>query len=127
MSLYNKIKYDNANESAELNLGLVIPTDYQCPNVDHLLRSISDIQRTLDYGLRQGDEDSLIGAIEDASFDLDFIPNYIEELREAIIDIRAWGEDWKAIAKLFINTLPEEQALSILGYEFEEETKIEQP
>lgn len=126
MSLYQKIKYDNANESAELNMGLVIPPDYQCGNVDHMQRAVSDILRTLDYGLRQGDEDSLVGAIEDASFDLNYLPDLLEELREAIIEVRAWGEDWKYIAKKFINELPEEQVLDLLGYEFKEEHTLEQ-
>lgn len=127
MTLYEKIKYDNANESAELNLGMVLPHEYQCPNIDYILRNISDIQRTLNYGLRNRDEDSLVEAIEDASYDLDSIPDSLEELRNSIIEIRAWGEDWKAIAKLLINSLPEQQVLDTLGYEFKEDNTLVQP
>lgn len=126
MTLYEKIKYDNANESAELNLGLVLPHEYQCPNIDYLLRNIGDIQRNLNKGL-QGDEDDLIDAIQDASYDLESIPDSLEELRNSIIEIRAWGEDWKAIAKLLINSLPEQQVLDTLGYELKEETIHVQP
>lgn len=127
MTLYEKIKYDNANESAELNLGMVLPHEYQCPNIDYLLRNIGDIQKTLDIGLKYGDEDSLTEAIENASYDLESIPDSLEELRNSIIEIRAWGEDWKAIAKLLINSLPEQQVLDTLGYELKEETILVQP
>lgn len=75
------------------------PPDYQCPNIDGILRNISYTQRELSTAKHQEDIESIIEYIEKAENDLYNLDYDLEDLREVIINIRGWGESWKKLAK----------------------------
>jgi len=75
------------------------PPDYQCPNIDGILRNISYAQRELTTAKHQDDIETIIEYIEKAENDLYNLDYDLEDLRHAIINIRGWGESWKKLAK----------------------------
>jgi len=75
------------------------PPDYQCPNIDGILRNISYAQRELSTAKHQEDIETIIEYIEKAENDLYNLDYDLEDLREVIINIRGWGESWKKLAK----------------------------
>lgn len=104
-------KVDEAKQSyhpytSEALLGLSEPPAYQCDNITDLVHKVtcieSEIDRAHDYIRDEKYEDAEHHA-HSALWDIKDVANEIEELRAQIDAVRAWGQEWKDLAKKMLN------------------------
>lgn len=70
-----KYKNDNNFNTNEEIFNIIAPAHFQCPNINKIIDKIND----------------------------KYIENDLEGIRQAIKDLRKWGQSWKDIAKYVIN------------------------
>lgn len=104
-------KVDEAKQSyhpytSEALLSLSEPPAYQCDNITDLVNKVksieSEIDRAHDY-LRDEEYEDAEHHASSALWDIRDVSNEIESLREQIELVRAWGQEWKDLAKKMLN------------------------
>lgn len=123
MLLIDKIKKLKGFESTEVALDINEPPEYQCKNIDYIIKDVDNIEKSITRGLGFDDYDSVYMYLEEADYSISSLSSDIEDLREVIESVRAWGNEWKDLAKNLINSLPEELVLQQLNIELEDITK----
>ena len=84
--------------TSEERLSIMPQPPDSCPLVDAVLTTVTTgLGET--YGWKNMNEDDLREAAEYAEWRLEQIKGEIEEVREANQLIRAWGQEWKDLAK----------------------------
>lgn len=99
LSKIDDIKVKLGVRDSEELLGFDKPPDYQCPVIDGILRELNYANTAIHNSKRYDEIDDImycIGDVENSLYNLDYD---LEDLREAIINIRGWGESWKKLAK----------------------------
>ncbi len=104
-------KVDEAKESyhpytSEALLGLPEPPAYQCDFITELVKKVegieSEISRAHDY-LRDEKIEDAEHYTSSALWDVRNVADEIESLRAQIEAVRAWGQEWKDLAKKMLN------------------------
>lgn len=104
-------KVDEAKESyhpytSEALLGLSEPPAYQCDFITELVKKVEGIEgeiaRANDHFRDEEFEDAEHYA-SSALWDIRNVANEIESLRAQIEAVRAWGQEWKDLAKKMLN------------------------
>ena len=75
------------------------PPEHQCSKIDSVVRDINSAEKALDRALKYDDRDDIIEYVDEAKSDLYNMTYELEELREAIIGVRDWGQQWKDLCK----------------------------
>ena len=79
------------------------PIDFQCPKFDELSKKAKDIHSTTKIGRFDADDyDGILDKLKDIEWESSDLVDQIEELRDAIVSVRQWGEDWKKFAKMLV-------------------------
>ena len=88
--------------TSEEILGFIKPVAHQCPNINKFIRQSDDIASSIRNALKSADFDVVKSHCEDADWNAGDISGYFEELRTALEITRAWGQQWKDLAKELI-------------------------
>lgn len=92
--------------TSENALGISIPPEFQCSNIDQVIKNIGSIEKEVDNArdyLRNEEYDDVQWHLDSANHDLYGLASEVEEIRTAIEEVRAWGQEWKDLAKRLIN------------------------
>jgi len=92
--------------TSEYVLGITEPPEYQCPKIDEVIKDIGSIEKEVDNAkdyLRNEEYDDVQWHLDSVNHDLYGLANEVEEIRTAIEEVRAWGQEWKNLAKRLIN------------------------
>lgn len=104
MSNLKDIKYKiGIGTSTEYLLGIDKPPEYQCRHIDSILRELNYANDAIHKSKRYDDIEDLkecLDDIENALYNLDYD---LEDIRDAIVKVRGWGEQWKQVAKDLLN------------------------
>lgn len=96
-----KIKELNNCATTEQLFFIDHPPDYQCPNIDEILKSLSYIEKFAKIP-NHYDEDDLVDKLQQIDMELYGLDGKIEDLREAIDLVRQWGDAWKDVFREFV-------------------------
>lgn len=101
--------------TSESTYGIVEQPAETCPVIDKAVRSV-DVIRKIIKGYEKADEaelrdmiSSIEGKLDDLNGRYSWAGGLLEDIRKANIAIRAWGQEWKDLAKKHAPQ-PEEQA-----------------
>ncbi len=101
MSLIETYKQKHNIKTSEDLFDISEPPEYQCKKIDSLIDKVKIIYK-VSRGYERMDEDELKSVLSDVSWEFDGMDREIEELREAIENLRQWGYEWKEFAKELI-------------------------
>lgn len=89
----------------------------QCPTIDGMIKDSEDVLREVAYVTKYSDEisDNVSDVMENVKYYLSNVSDDFEKLRESIIEIRAWGQEWKNLAKYLMETMPVNEVLDQLN------------
>jgi len=91
--------------TSEEKYGISEQPDDTCPLINHAQDCIKDMMNTFPSSrmMRNADEEELRGMLQDAEETVNWegekADEKLEEIRERVTKIRAWGQDWKDFAK----------------------------
>lgn len=101
-----KMKYGLTSEQL---FDIQEPLDYQCSKIDKCKSEyrtmFKDINNAIRLANRYDNVEDFASDISSAIWGLD--EDSFEELRTAIEEVRAWGQEWKDLCKKIINENPE--------------------
>lgn len=109
MSLLEEWKknYNVIKDYSEEIFGLKEQPEDQCPTIDSIVRDINyaiKASEKAEYWLDRDDYDDTYNYISQTQQELYGLEDELEKLRECIIEIRAWGQEWKDFAKQLIDS-----------------------
>lgn len=116
--------YMNCN--SEKLFDIIPQLEAQCPVVDGMIKDADSNIRDIEMAIRYSeDQDSLIEQLEDSKWYIGNLEDDYEKLRESIIEIRAWGQEWKNLAKYLMESMEVDEVLELtnLDYDKKEELK----
>lgn len=97
---WDAIKKDHRVKNTE-ELFCIDPVPvHQCPSIDTICQAISNIESSANvsrYDKRDEEE-----RLSDISWEIRGLERSIEEIRDAVEDVRRWGQEWKDLAKRII-------------------------
>lgn len=103
MSKIEKAKEECGYKTSEYMFGLVSPTEHQCKSIDSIVEKVKNIEKFSVVGRYDQENTELL---RDKLFDIEHevydLSSEIEKVRSALEDVRAWGQDWKDLAKKLI-------------------------
>lgn len=107
MGKVDQIKKEKGFATSELMFGTSPQIENQCPLIDEIiseLNSQASNEKEIEYKLKRMDETDFEEVGEDCSTDAGWLDFYLrddsnlEKLRDNIVLLRSWGEEWKNIA-----------------------------
>lgn len=113
--LLNKLKYETNKSTTEELFDIIPQEENQCLYINGLITSVDWGMNHIKNGLDDYTLDSMESALSDCRYEIENIPHELEKMRESIINIRAWGEEWKNLAKWALEQLPEETLYELVG------------
>lgn len=87
-------------QSSESILGMIEPPEYQCPRIDAQIEKIAQAISICRSARRMGDIDA--STLDDVECQIYSVNDELNSLRFAIDELRAWGFEWKKLAKELI-------------------------
>ncbi len=94
--------------TSEERLGLQEPADHQCGHIDEMIVRAKQALLFSSQAMQAIDPQTVVQANKETHARLDGFEQELEELRDAIEQVRGWGTDWKRVAKeLLIKHEPE--------------------
>lgn len=99
---WNELKKEYRVKTTEELFQITSQPEEQCPKIDNMTYTA---QNTLDYARdseKTVDFDSAVDKLDRIYHSMYSLEDDLEELRGKISDIRAWGDDWKNLAKHII-------------------------
>jgi len=94
-NFWRRVKSSYGVEASEELLGIYTPPEHQCPKADRMIKSLRSADKNLENALKMEDVDDVISYIVDAQDNLHAVDDEVDELREAVSDVRDWGQAWK--------------------------------
>ncbi|MCA1021549.1 hypothetical protein [Halobacillus litoralis] len=91
------IKVDRDVENSEKLFGFTVPPDFQCPNIDSIIKKIKIVEN--DSSNTDGESDELVDRLDDINHTVYQLESDVEDVREAIELVRSWGQEWKSLCK----------------------------
>ncbi|OYT14778.1 MAG: hypothetical protein B7C24_16465 [Bacteroidetes bacterium 4572_77] len=88
--------------TSEEILDIAKPPLYQCSKIDSFILNGKCIKETGFWGQQETDVKTLQECLANVESDAFEIEKNFEELREALEDLRLWGQEWKVLAKQMI-------------------------
>lgn len=123
ISKVDEAKHNYHPYTSEALLGLSEPPDYQCDNITALVAKIRSVEtgidRAHDYIRDENLEDAEYHA-HCALLDIKDVADEIEALRAQIEAVRAWGQEWKDLAKKMLNDETLDNFTKHVGFSIEE-------
>lgn len=99
---WETVKKEYRVKSTEKLFGIEEPPDYQCPAIDKICNTISNISSSAEGNyLGYGNEDEG-ERLSDIKHEVRGLEDELEDVRAAVEYIRNWGQDWKDLAKQII-------------------------
>lgn len=104
-------KVDEAKQSyhpytSEALLGLSEPPEHQCSNIDEVINRVKGALKNCDYSRDYIKDEDLSNAesyADDVYHELYDLDDAVEKIRTEIENVRAWGQEWKDLAKKMLN------------------------
>jgi len=92
------------HQTSENLFQIVESVGYQCPNFDKASQKIENIYKLTQFSRYDDDDDvdELKSRLSDIEYESSGFADEIEDLREAIVQVRQWGQEWKEFAKRLI-------------------------
>lgn len=102
-------------ETSEVEHGVSEQPPETCPMIDEVLSIIEKCQDGL-RGYERMEEEEMRDALKDIEYALAEITGYrhngpLEKVRQNAGAIRAWGQEWKDLAKDYHSRIPEEEGV----------------
>lgn len=113
----NKLKKKLKYPTTESMLDLIHPIPFQCTYIDHMkmdLEEINKVGKDIHNIDIIHDEEYRNGLEQDLIYHTEGLDEQLEEMRNNFIELRAWAEEWKRVAKLLSEYIPEEKLVEIL-------------
>lgn len=85
--------------TSEEKLGLQEPANHQCGNIDDMIDRVNEAEAFTRQALTALDSQTVVQANKETHARLKGFADELEDLRVAIEQVRAWGQDWKNTAK----------------------------
>jgi predicted nuclease with TOPRIM domain len=103
VSKIEQLKSIHKAETSEQLFQIDDPIDYQCPKFDELSKKAKNLYKTSQLGrYEEDDNETLRDKLSEIAWDSSDLEEQIEELRDAIVSVRQWGDEWKKLAKKLI-------------------------
>lgn len=101
---WNELKNEHNCKTTEDLLGLRHAPEFQCPNIKSIVKTATDVHSTsqLPRNWDSGDVDILADKLSSISYDSSDLEDRVNEVWEAVEELRTWGDDWKNLAKHII-------------------------
>lgn len=116
-SIIEKLKCETGKSTSEELFNIMKQEDNQCPYIDTVLTMVEWANGHIEDGFKSHTYEDVLEYLKSCKYELSDIPCELEKIRESIINIRAWGEEWKNMAKYLLTTLPEETVYELFGLE----------
>lgn len=117
---------DFTDVTSEQLFDIVPQLDMQCPKIDGMIRDanymVNDIRSVVKY--YEEDNGHLIEQLEDASTYISYLEDEFEGLRDSIIEIRAWGQEWKNLAKYLMESMEVDEVLELTNLDYDEQERV---
>ena len=101
----NQIKEELQVETSEEVLEVMKQPEETCPMLESVIRELDSISRNLKRAKMYEDWDD----VASAQSDIDYLADSVDDISFHVADIRAWGQDWKDLAKRMFEALPEKK------------------
>ena len=101
MSKLKELKNEFKCETTEKLFGFPSPPEYQCGNIDALIKKMSEAEKLSNY--RYEDEEELKGKLDDINYIVRYLEDDLEEVRSAIELLREWGQSYKDLLKRVVD------------------------
>ncbi len=98
-NFFEKLKHLSEVSTTELLFDISPQTENQCPNIDSVLGNVKYAYKAGERGKDCEDIEDLKAYCEEVYDELYSVDSDMEDLRSAIVDIRAWGDSWKTLCK----------------------------
>ncbi|MFJ7950369.1 hypothetical protein ACIQZG_02455 [Lysinibacillus sp. NPDC096418] len=103
----NQLKQERGIDvTSEYVLGIDEPPEHQCLNIDEVIKRVKGALKDCDYSRDYIKDEDLSNAesyADDVYHELYDLEDAIEKIRTEIENVRAWGQEWKDLAKKLIN------------------------
>lgn len=106
-------------ETTEQLLDISEQPQEQCPFIDKIINAINSCRKEIESLAK---DLSRIEGAESIASDIDWIASYyldlnkeMEDIREQIIAIRAWGQGWKDLSKSILVKMSEEEVFHYMS------------
>lgn len=86
-------------------LGITKPPEYQCSYIDSVIMGVKDSQETIqdaDYYIRWEEFNKVEKYVNNLEANFKGMSEELEDVRQSIIELRQWGDEWKMIAKWLV-------------------------
>lgn len=105
MNALTKIKQEfGIGSTSEDVFGIFSPPENQCPSIDSIIQYHNYGMNELEESFGIDDIDGVFKNVREAQKYLGGLVDEIESVREAIENIRNWGQEWKDLAKELIES-----------------------
>lgn len=102
MNTVDELKARFKKSTSEELFDISNPPDYQCSNIDEVLKSLKSATKEIkNYNRMEADE--LISAVEWVDHYISGLDFDIEKIRTEIEHVRAWGQEWKDLFKYHVD------------------------
>lgn len=85
--------------NSEKRFGIQAQPAETCPMINEVIEKINEALNILNVRSRVDDIDDLRNVCLDAIWELEDLEQTMERIRDRAVDIRAWGQEWKELAK----------------------------
>ena len=106
-------------ETTEQLLDISEQPQKQCPFIDKIINAINSGRKEIERLVK---DLSRIEGAESIASDIDWQASYyldlnkeMEDIRNQIISIRAWGQDWKDLSKSILEKMSEEEVFHYMS------------
>jgi len=89
--------------SSEERLGIQQPYDYQCGDIDLMIEKSQEAVNFCKLAMCAVDNQTVVQANKEVFARIEHFEEQLEEFRNAIEQVRYWGDQWKTKAKEVIN------------------------
>ena len=96
--------------TSEERYGINEQPDATCGMIDAIKRDVVSAESLLDSCSDDSDQEFLAHQAWKSSMELYGVADRLEDLRDHVIKIRQWGQQWKDLAKAYAPTVDEDPA-----------------
>lgn len=108
MEKINQLKEKYGVQKSEGLFGIDSPPDYQCDIIDKAVKNIQTAERDISNALKDLSKEENInqGYVSDIEWSVRdmYCIETLESLRKTIEALRAWGNEWKSLAKHLLDS-----------------------
>ena len=102
MDIIEQYKLEHDIKTSEDLFNITSPPENQCPVIDSIISNIDRALRECTDGEKYDDIEDVKDVLESIEYELSGLEWDINGVRDNIIELRDWGQQWKNLAKELI-------------------------